>query len=67
MRSWRLLFASSSNELMSETGKEKKKPPPPIYLVVEHEQDGAANTHITWPLHLETISLLGGGSPVPLK
>lgn len=36
-------------------------------LVVKHEQDGAANTHITRPLHLEPISLLGGGSPVPLK
>lgn len=38
-----------------------------LYLVVEHEQDGAANTDITRPLHLETISLLGGGSSVPLK
>lgn len=38
-----------------------------LYLIVEHEQDGAANTHVTWPLHLETISLLGGGSPMPLE
>jgi len=38
-----------------------------IYLVVKHEQDGAANTHVTGPLHLETISLLGGGSPMPLN
>lgn len=37
------------------------------YLVIEHEQDGAANAHITRPLHLETISLLRGGSPMPLK
>lgn len=38
-----------------------------IHLVVEHEQDGAANTHVTGPLHLKAISLLGGGSSVPLE
>lgn len=36
-------------------------------LVVEHEQDGAADAHITRPLHLEAVSLLGGGGSVPLK
>ena len=46
---------------------ERQTKPPSIYLVVQHEQDGAANTHITGPLHLETIRFLGGGSPVPLK
>lgn len=38
-----------------------------VYLVVKHEKDGATNTHITWPLHLETIGLLGCRSPMPLK
>lgn len=38
-----------------------------VYLVIQHEQHSAAYTHIAGPLHLETICLLSGGSPVPLK
>lgn len=38
-----------------------------FYLVVQHEQHGAAYTHIARPLHLETVRLLSGGGPVPLK
>lgn len=38
-----------------------------VYLVIQHEQHSAAYTHIARPLHLETICLLSGGSPVPLK
>lgn len=38
-----------------------------VYLVIQHEQHSAAYTHIAGPLHLETIRLLSGGSPVPLK
>lgn len=38
-----------------------------IYLVIQHEQHGATYTHIARSLHLETVCLLSGGSPVPLK
>lgn len=37
------------------------------HLVVEHEQDGAADAHVARPLHLEAVSLLGGGGSVPLN
>lgn len=36
-------------------------------LIVEHEQDGAADAHVSGSLHLETVRLLGRGRPVPLK
>lgn len=37
------------------------------YLVVQHEQDSATNTHVAGSLYLKAISLLGGCGPVPLK
>lgn len=40
---------------------------PPPHLVVQHQQQSAAHTHVSWPLHLEAIRLLGGGRAVPLK
>lgn len=39
----------------------------PTDLVVEHEQDGAADAHVARPLHLEAVGLLGGGGSVPLN
>lgn len=35
-------------------------------LVVQHEEQCAADAQVPWPLHLEPICLLGGGCPVPL-
>lgn len=37
------------------------------YLVVEHEQKGAFNIHVARPFDLETVGLLSGGHPMPLK
>lgn len=36
-------------------------------LVVEHEEDSAADAHVARPLNLEAVGLLGGGGSVPLK
>lgn len=35
--------------------------------MVEHEQKGAFNIHVSWPFDLETIRLLSGGHSVPLE
>lgn len=35
-------------------------------LVVQHEEQRAANAQVPRPLHLEPIGLLGGGCAVPL-
>lgn len=37
------------------------------YLMVEHEQKSAFNVHVAGSFDLETIGLLSGGHPVPLK
>lgn len=38
-----------------------------MYLVIQHEQKGAFDVDVAGPLHLETVRLLSGGHPVPLK
>lgn len=38
-----------------------------LYLVVQHQQQSAAHAHISRPLHLEAVRLLGGGRTVPLE
>ena len=34
--------------------------------MIQHEQEGALDVEVSRPFHLEAISLLGGGHPVPL-
>lgn len=36
------------------------------YLVIQHEQQSAFHIDVTGTLHLEAVSLLGCGQPVPL-
>lgn len=43
-----------------------KKPRGP-YLVIQHEQQSAFHIDVAGTLHLEAISLLGCGQPVPLQ
>lgn len=40
--------------------------PDPCHLMIQHEQEGALDVEVSRPFHLEAISLLGGGHPVPL-
>lgn len=49
------------------SGQESSRLMPKTYLVVQHEQDGAADAHVARPLHLEAVSFLGGGSSMPLN
>lgn len=39
----------------------------PPHLVIQHQQQSAAHAHVSRPLHLEAVRLLGGGRAVPLK
>lgn len=39
----------------------------PEYLVVQHQEDSTPYIHVSWPLHLEAVRLLGSGGPVPLQ
>lgn len=42
-------------------------PQGPAHLVVQHQQQSAANADVSGTLHLEAVRLLRGGCAVPLK